>query len=388
MGQMRFTCPHRESVVSGAIEYAYLAGADGIPWRGCCRWCGDPTKDRERGEIVLERATAESGNFYVPGSSMDMGNATFHGQPDGAAAALQSPGRAGSRHSQPASQSAGRLGVDRIERARCLASGRQIGGWRFFGRGRQCQRGAVCCSVERSLAVSLDASENLVQEYIDQTLAARRREAGPLPTLLGGALPDRPCPRRSLTSLPAAGTQPWSAFLGTASKTVRGSSTGMRPNSKCSGVVVGVCESSRGRCSTSVKRVAGLALLVGRGFRTAAESRSPVLAGGRGTIPGQGPRLALRGWRQRGGCPVDIRGAAVASCRRRDRRRSPRRSAHSNSREFRSALAEYLATSRLELPPLHFADSLIRADLGIAGLGLELNIGYWPGGSLLAIGSK
>jgi hypothetical protein len=49
---------------------------------------------------------------------------------------------------------------------------------------------------------------------------------------------------------------------------------------------------------------------------------------------------------------------------------------------FDQPWAEYLASSALELSPLHFADSLIRADLGIAGFGLELNIGYWPGGTL------
>jgi hypothetical protein len=43
---------------------------------------------------------------------------------------------------------------------------------------------------------------------------------------------------------------------------------------------------------------------------------------------------------------------------------------------------EYLAFDQADLPPMHFADTLIRADLGIAGLGLELNLGYWPGGSL------
>ena len=49
---------------------------------------------------------------------------------------------------------------------------------------------------------------------------------------------------------------------------------------------------------------------------------------------------------------------------------------------FDQPWAEYMATSDLDLSPLHFADSLIRADLGLAGMGLELNFGYWPGGTL------
>jgi GH35 family endo-1,4-beta-xylanase len=49
---------------------------------------------------------------------------------------------------------------------------------------------------------------------------------------------------------------------------------------------------------------------------------------------------------------------------------------------FDQPWAEYLATEQLDLAPLHFADALVRADLGLSGIGLELNIGYHPGGSL------
>jgi hypothetical protein len=31
---------------------------------------------------------------------------------------------------------------------------------------------------------------------------------------------------------------------------------------------------------------------------------------------------------------------------------------------------------------MYFAEMLIRAELGVAGIGLELNLGYWPDGSL------
>ena len=44
---------------------------------------------------------------------------------------------------------------------------------------------------------------------------------------------------------------------------------------------------------------------------------------------------------------------------------------------------EYLASIILDLAPLHFADALVRADLGLSGLGLEINVGYQPGGSSL-----
>jgi hypothetical protein len=49
---------------------------------------------------------------------------------------------------------------------------------------------------------------------------------------------------------------------------------------------------------------------------------------------------------------------------------------------FDQPWAEYLAHEQLDLAPLHFADALVRADLGLSGVGLELNIGYHPGGSV------
>jgi hypothetical protein len=46
---------------------------------------------------------------------------------------------------------------------------------------------------------------------------------------------------------------------------------------------------------------------------------------------------------------------------------------------FDQPWAEYLASEQLDLAPLHFADALVRADLGLSGLGLEINLGYQPG---------
>jgi hypothetical protein len=44
--------------------------------------------------------------------------------------------------------------------------------------------------------------------------------------------------------------------------------------------------------------------------------------------------------------------------------------------------SEYLRDDGQGISPLHFADALIRADLGLSGLSLELSLDRWPGGSL------
>ncbi len=45
---------------------------------------------------------------------------------------------------------------------------------------------------------------------------------------------------------------------------------------------------------------------------------------------------------------------------------------------FDQPWAEYMSTQQIDLAPMHFADALVRADLGLSGLGLELNIGSQP----------
>ena len=44
---------------------------------------------------------------------------------------------------------------------------------------------------------------------------------------------------------------------------------------------------------------------------------------------------------------------------------------------------EYLSDRELDFPPMQFADTLIRAGVGISGLMLEMNVGYSPDGTLL-----
>jgi len=45
--------------------------------------------------------------------------------------------------------------------------------------------------------------------------------------------------------------------------------------------------------------------------------------------------------------------------------------------------AEYMRESQWDLSPIHFADALVRADLGLSGVNLEINVGFQPNGSVL-----
>jgi len=48
---------------------------------------------------------------------------------------------------------------------------------------------------------------------------------------------------------------------------------------------------------------------------------------------------------------------------------------------FDQPWGEYTAQQQSDVPPIHLADSLLRADLGISGIVLEINYGYHPGGT-------
>ncbi len=49
---------------------------------------------------------------------------------------------------------------------------------------------------------------------------------------------------------------------------------------------------------------------------------------------------------------------------------------------FDQPWGEYLSCQEIDFPPLQFADALLRAGLGITGLALDINLGYWPDGTL------
>ncbi len=48
---------------------------------------------------------------------------------------------------------------------------------------------------------------------------------------------------------------------------------------------------------------------------------------------------------------------------------------------FDQPWAEYMARQDCDLSPLHFADVLVRSGLELSGVGLDINVGYWPGGT-------
>lgn len=64
MGRFEFQVAHPEHLPEFAQETAHVVGIDRVPWRGTTYWEGDPGNSRRR--LVHERASDESGAFTIP----------------------------------------------------------------------------------------------------------------------------------------------------------------------------------------------------------------------------------------------------------------------------------------------------------------------------------
>ncbi len=58
MGQMRFRLHNRNRIAEGGLRRIYVSGSDEVPWQTRAYWDGD--------DLVAERSTSESGNVTVP----------------------------------------------------------------------------------------------------------------------------------------------------------------------------------------------------------------------------------------------------------------------------------------------------------------------------------
>ncbi len=65
MGQLRFYAPQLEQMLPHAVDLAYVAGLEAVPWRSCNTY-----RDQL---LCLDRSISESGNLYFPWLVPDIG---------------------------------------------------------------------------------------------------------------------------------------------------------------------------------------------------------------------------------------------------------------------------------------------------------------------------
>lgn len=377
MGVMRFLVPRRTRVAASAAARAYLAGIDEIPWQTRVRWNGD--------ELVVERAEFDSGNFFIPyaveghgelvlstGSLMERGR-PYHLQVELARGTLNRLRNQVALWESMGVQVPAKLGA-------CLAAAHE-----HLSRATTCQheRDEAAKQADLAIQAALDGIWLLNDAYVAQALAARHQQTGKLGTLLGvnlgGALPADPMARQltaafNTVQVPLSwrdieareGTRDWT-----------------------------LCDQQIEWCRASELKICGGPLLAidkwslpdwmylwgeadMESFRSCvAEHIQAVVSRYQGKVQlwlcaarlnvendfGHGEDERLR-----------LAVLAIERIRRYDPR-SPIVLA------IDQPWGSFMSRKEYDLSPLHFADALVRADLGLAGIGLEINFGYAPGGS-------
>jgi hypothetical protein len=370
---MRFRAMTPDSVFPLAVDRAYIAGIEAIPWYGRNVW--------SQGVLTIERGVSESGNLHIPW------NVPGHGQPVLSTCTLM-------ERQEPYVLEL-ELARGTLHRARALVAELRTEGVSLpdsitadlaravtsFIR-TATDRTAAIEDAQLTIRLSCDAIASLFHVTLPGRLVAQCAKTGPLPTLLVGRLGNQP-----LNSVEA---EAFVASFHAASLPCRWRDLTPTPNEFRKDLL----EQQLAWCEERDLRVLG----------------GPLIQLDRESLPewvldlGQYDTFenAARGhvrqvleychdavdvWVCAGRLNVD--GATRFSEEQRLRLAvATIETVHESSPRapvvisFDQPWAEYLATNDYDLSPLHFADALVRAELGVGGVALEVNLGYWPDGSL------
>lgn len=375
MGQMRFAIHYRDRISPEALKRIYVAGSEEIPWSTRASWEGDL--------LVVERSVNDSGNVYVPWRVDGQGQCILP------TATLAERPRPYQLEVELARGLLNRLrnrlfiwewlGLETPEELRQSLSDAT----REFSRAATSQQrpDEAAAAALRAIELSLKVADDLVQCYSQQAIVARQ-EHTPIPALLGVALsPQLPevKVRRNLVDacnivqLPVA----WRAIE------IREG----RRDWKHTDEQLAWCQKS------GLKVAAGPLLRMDDSgvpdwmylWEGDYENLSrQVLDHVRAVVSRYSGRVHL--WhvaaRVNSGTLLSLeeeqRLHLVAQILEVVKRLDPRTPTVVS---FDQPWAEYLADQDEDLAPIHYADALVRADLGVSGFGLELNVGYQPGGS-------
>ena len=376
MGQMSFFVPQPARLLPEAKDCAYLAGMDGIPWEGRLRW------DQEL--LKIERDGRESGNLHF------LWNDAKYGELVLCTGSLME--RAGPYH-LPVELARGTLNRLRNQAAAWEQAGmvlpqaffpmlRQAGHLFAQAATGQDQPVAAAEFAEQAIQKGLDAIYLLSADYVRQVLEIRRSQQPQLSTLLAGRLDDVPQGAAEEAFLaafntallspnwrdcaPIAGEHKWE-LLDRQVQWCR--DHGLRI---CMGPLV---QLDRNRLpdwlylwEDEYEEVESHMLDFADAVVDRYRGRVHLwICSGRMNIPGalalsEEQRLKMTVDLLEMTRDLDARTPAIAS--------------------FDQPWAEYIAAQDQELTPLNFADTLVRSELGLAGVGLEMNLGYWPDGTL------
>ncbi len=374
MGQMRFYAPTPEKLLPHAVELAYLAGLEAIPWRSCNHFSDTV--------LTLERSISESGNLYIPWDIPGIGQRVL------STCTLM-------EREQPYDL-ATELARGTLHRVRTLVADMEAQGQVVSQDIRARLREATSALIrattssstaaddaEQTILIASEAIRELTQSQVATLLCEQAATKGVLPSILVSQLNATPLsqgatddflaafhavniPFRWREIQPSEGPRQWSSVerqlqwsRDQGLRIIGGPLIQLDPLSLPDGVYTWQDDYE----TFEENAIRHIQAVVGR-FDAVVDLW---VCAGRLNVPGaldfsEEQRLRL----------------AVASIEA-VRHAAPRTPVVIS---FDQPWAEYLSTQDFDLSPLHFADALVRAELGVAGVALEMNWGYWPAGTL------
>lgn len=371
MGRMRFVAPGQEAALAQGASRGYLAGLEGIPWETRCTLAGDvlnvdretfesgcfsfPWRDKTRGELMLSTSNLmeREATYMLP---LELARGTVNRLRQQASAWQQSGLRI-----TPALDTLIRNATQAVGQAAISASSKEDSA-QF---------------ASEAIRLALDAVEQLGAEYSLQALTIRR-DASPLTTLLACRLDEAPQPRAGQRLAEA-----FNSVVAPFNWRVIETKSGTRNWEKTDALIDWAKEQNFRVCGGP------LILLNKRSLPDWLylwEDDWDELAGNildhvRSVVTRYKGRVQL--WNVAGRVNVDpdlgvdeeqmlrLTVDAIELVRSLDPRTPIIVS-------FDQPWSEHLGQKDRDLPPMHFADTLARAELGVAGFGLEINWGYWP----------
>ncbi|MDZ4659492.1 MAG: endo-1,4-beta-xylanase [Bythopirellula sp.] len=376
MGQMRFRLHDQSRIPAGGLERIYVAGAEEIPWSTRARWQGE--------ELVVERSNNESGSVYVPW------------RVDGQGQCFLATGTLMERqHPYLLEVELARGLIQRIRNRLFI--------WEFLGMitpvelnqqlqlaTRNFSRAATMQSnhvdaaehANTAIAQALEMSEAMVGVYAQQAMASRQQQT-PVSTLMGVALgPKLPSveTRRKLVDACNIIQIPigWRAIEQREGKR----------NWKHTDEQLAWCQQAGLKVSAGPllqmddRGIPDWLVLWDGDFdnlmKLFLDHVKSVVSRYAGRVHlwqvasrvNTGKMLSLE---------EEQRLHLVAHALDLVRKLDPRTPTVVS---FDQPWAEYLGAQTEDLAPSHYADALVRADLGISGFALEINAGFRPGGSV------
>jgi hypothetical protein len=377
MGVMRFLVHPPDRLSREHAQQAYLAASDQTPWR--CRVHSSPET------LLVERSVSDSGNLHIPWhveghGTLYLTTATLMERPKPYQLAIEvARGAVNQARGQMAEWvSQGMQVPDEIHR-------RMREAVEMFARAVTAQDNPAAATprADQALRVALDVTRMLVGAYAEQALEVRRQFASDVPRLLAARLDDGHLDAETERRIRAA------------FNTVVAPLTWREIE----------CEEQKYRWEVSDEQIdwareQGIQVVGGPLLRLDDASLPDWLYLWEGnfdnimTFVGQFVEQAVA--RYRGSvdlwqCAARINLGQALSLTEEDRLRlavvvvqAVRRIDAQTPAVlfFDQPWAEYMSRQETVLSPFDFADAMVRAGLGLTGLGIELNLGYAPGGML------